>query len=37
MAEDTLKDQKLEIKHRDKSNIMMEVKSGILQESQKEI
>lgn len=36
MAEDTLKDQKLEIKHRNKSNIiMMEVNSGILQESQK--
>lgn len=38
MAEDTLEDQKLEIKHSNKSNIiMMEVNSEFLQESWKEI
>lgn len=33
MAENTLEDQKLEIKHRNKSNIMMEVNSRIPHES----
>lgn len=37
-SRNTLEDQKLEQKHRNKSNIiMMEVNSGILQESRKEV
>lgn len=38
MAEDTLENYKLKIEQRNKSNIiMMEVNSGILQETRKEV
>lgn len=38
MSEDTAEDQKLEVKHKNKSNIIMiEVTSGLLQDSWKEV